>query len=173
MCLPLGTLKSIIRTDQSILVKLIDLVNSVVRFLSQVILFRWLTFLLGFLSVNLIVLLFWIYLFLLMLVFVLQWLSLHWEIWSCGCFSFHWLIVKKQVAPSHQITCDYSHADRDGLHDHLRDAVWEDIFKLSASAAANEFVSGFRLELMYISLIVNIRPSLTHLNGCQLLVLLP
>ena len=31
-------------------------------------------------TVTLTVLLFWIYLFLLMLVFVLQWLSLHWEI---------------------------------------------------------------------------------------------
>ena len=35
------------------------------------------------------------------------------------------------------------------------------------------FVSRFRLELMYISLIENIRSSLTHLHGFQLLVLLP
>ena len=35
------------------------------------------------------------------------------------------------------------------------------------------FVSGFRLELRYISLIENIRSSLTHLHGFQLLVLLP
>ena len=40
-------------------------------------LFRWLTFLLGLLTVILTVLLFWIHLFLLTLVFVLQWLSLH------------------------------------------------------------------------------------------------
>ena len=33
---------------------------------------------------------------------------------------------------------DYS-ADWDDLCDHLRDVPWEDIFKLSASAAANEF----------------------------------
>ena len=33
----------------------------------------------------------------------------------------------------------HSHADWDGLHDHLRDVPWEDIFKLSASAAASEF----------------------------------
>ena len=32
------------------------------------------------------------------------------------------------------------------------------------------FVSEFRLELMHISLIVNSRLSLTHLNGYQLLV---
>ena len=45
--------------------------------LSQMTLLRWLTFLLGSQTVILRVLLFWIYLFLLMLVFVLQWLSLH------------------------------------------------------------------------------------------------
>ena len=43
-------------------------------------LLRWLTFLLGSLTVILTVLLFCIYLFLLTLVFVLEWLSLHWEI---------------------------------------------------------------------------------------------
>ena len=37
------------------------------------------------------------------------------------------------------MTYDYSCADWDGLRDHLRDVPWEDIFKLSASAAANEF----------------------------------
>ena len=41
--------------------------------------------------------------------------------------------------PFHCITYDYSHADWDGLCDHLRDASWEDIFKLGASAAASEF----------------------------------
>ena len=49
------------------------------------------------------------------------------------------------------------------------DVPWEDIFKFSASAAA----SGFRLELMYISLIVSIRSNLTHLHCFQQLVLLP
>ena len=37
------------------------------------------------------------------------------------------------------ISYDYSGADWDGLRDHLRDVPWEDIFKLSASAAASEF----------------------------------
>ena len=46
-------------------------------FLSQMTLLRWLTFLLGCLTVTLTVLLFWIYFYLLMLVFVLQWLSLY------------------------------------------------------------------------------------------------
>ena len=35
------------------------------------------------------------------------------------------------------------------------------------------FTSGFRLQLMHISLIKSIRSSLTHLHGFQLLVLLP
>ena len=77
MCLSLETLMSIIRTGLPILVKLIDLVNSVIIFLSQITLLRWLTFLLGSQTVILTVLLFWIYFFFLMLVFVLQWLSLH------------------------------------------------------------------------------------------------
>ena len=40
--------------------------------------------------------------------------------------------------PFHDIAYDYSRADWDGLCDHLRDVPWEDIFKLSASAAASE-----------------------------------
>ena len=39
----------------------------------------------------------------------------------------------------HSIAYDYSGADSDGLRDHLRDFPWEDIFKLSASAASSEF----------------------------------
>ena len=63
--------------NSPILVELIDLVNYVITFLSQMTLLRWLTLLLGSLTVTLTVLLFWICFFLLMLVFVLQWLSLH------------------------------------------------------------------------------------------------
>ena len=68
---------SIIRTGLPILVELIDLVNFVITFLSQMTLLRWLTFPLGSQTVILIVQLFWISFFLLMLVFDLQWLSLH------------------------------------------------------------------------------------------------
>ena len=82
-------------------------------------------------------------------------------------------INSKQGTPIHRVAYDYSRADWDGLHDNLRDAPWEDIFKLSASAAAVNFVSGFTLESMYISLIVIIRSNLTHLHGFQQLVLLP
>ena len=43
----------------------------------------------------------------------------------------------KRDAPFHRITYDYSRANWDGLRDHLRDVTWEDIFKLSASAATS------------------------------------
>ena len=83
-------------------------------------------------------------------------------------------INSKQDAPFHCVAYDYSHADWDGLCDRLRDVLWEDIFKLSASAAAaGEFCEWVRLELMYISLIASIRSNLTHLHGVQQLVLLP
>ena len=39
----------------------------------------------------------------------------------------------------HGIACDYYLAGWDGLLDHWRDFPWEDIFRLSASAAASEF----------------------------------
>ena len=42
-------------------------------------------------------------------------------------------------ATFHRIAYDYSRADWDGLRDHLRNVPWEDIFKLSAPAAASEF----------------------------------
>ena len=45
----------------------------------------------------------------------------------------------QQDTTFHHIAYDYSHADWDGLCDHLRDVPWEDIFKLGASAAASEF----------------------------------
>ena len=48
-------------------------------------------------------------------------------------------INSKQDAPFHRIAYDYSRADWDGLHDHLRDVSWEDIFKLSASVSVSEF----------------------------------
>ena len=41
--------------------------------------------------------------------------------------------------PFYCIAYDYSRADWDSFHDHLRDVPWEDIFKLGASATASEF----------------------------------
>ena len=98
---------------------------------------RWLTFLLGSQIVILIILLFWIYFFHLMLVFVLQWLSLHREILIMLLSQFP--TNYQQYAPFHRISYDYSRACWDCLRDHLRDVPWEDIFKLSASAAASGF----------------------------------
>ena len=46
----------------------------------------------------------------------------------------------QQDALFHRIADDYSHADWDGLHDHLIDVPWEDIFKIGA--ATNVFCEG-------------------------------
>ena len=119
--------------------ELIDLVNSVIIFLSHTTLLRWITLLLGSQTVILTVLLFWISFFLLMLVFVLQWLSLHWEIliMLLSQFFIDFPINLKRDTPFHRIACDYSRADWHGLCDHLRDVPWEDIFKHTAPAAAS------------------------------------
>ena len=53
--------------------------------------------------------------------------------------SIDFLSNSKQDTLFHCITYDYSHADWEGLYDHLGDAPWEDVFKLGASAAASEF----------------------------------
>ena len=45
----------------------------------------------------------------------------------------------QQDVPLHYIAYNYSCADWVGFCDHLRDNPWEDIFKLSASAAASKF----------------------------------
>ena len=61
----------------------------------------------------------------------------------------------------------------DGLHDRLRDVPLEDILNSVLLVLVLNFGKRSRLELMYISLMVNIRSSLIHLHGFQLLVLLP
>ena len=140
MYLSLKTLTSIIRTGLPILVELIDMVNSVIIFLSQTTLLRWFNFptwipgcdfhsptLLDF--------------------------SLSSDTSICSTMAFpslgnsnHVVSVSidfpsypQQDAPFHHIAYDYSFADWNGLCDHLRDVALEDIFKLSASAAASEF----------------------------------
>ena len=47
--------------------------------------------------------------------------------------------LKIQHENNHRIAYDYSHADWDGLCDHLRDVPWEDVFKLGACTAASHF----------------------------------
>ena len=77
----------------------------------------------------------------------------------------------KQDIPFHRVAYDYSCADWDVLCDHLRDVPWEDSAVLPLLLV--NFVSGFRLGLIYIILIVTIWPNLTHFFGFQQLVLLP
>ena len=80
-------------------------------------------------------------LYLLRLVFDLQWLFLHWEFLIM--FLLIMLLLYSIDFPTnsirdvafHRIFSDYYPADWDGL----RDVLWEDIFKLSISAAASEF----------------------------------
>ena len=127
----LETLTSVIRTGLPILVELINLVNSVIVFLSQMTLLRWLTFLLRSQTVDLFI-------------------SSDTSICSTIVFSplgnsDHVVSVSIDFPNSqwdtlfHCIAYDYSRADWDGLRNHLRDVPWKDIFKLGASAAASEF----------------------------------
>ena len=116
MLLSLETSTSITRTRLPILLGKINLVNSVIIFLTQMTLFRWFTFLLRFQTVILIVL----------TILMLIWMAL-------GIISemFHGRIYLNLV-----------------------------LLLLLVN-----FVSGFRLEMMYISLIKNIRSSLIHLHS--------
>ena len=165
----------IIRTDLPILVKLTNLVNSIIIFLSQVTLLRWLTFLLGCQAVILIVLLFWMYFLLLMLVFVLQWPSRHLEILimllSQFPLTFHqipnWISpFTVQLMAILVLVGTVFVIIREMFQGRIS-------LNLVLLPVLVNFVSGFWLKLIYISLIENIRSSLTHLCGFQLLLLLP
>ena len=79
----------------------------------------------------------------------------------------------QQDALFHCIAYDYSRTDWDGLCDHLRDVPWRICLNLMLLLLLVYFVGRFWLELMYMSLIENIRSGLTHLHGFQLLLLLP
>ena len=139
MYLSLETL-SIIRTGLPILVELVDLGNSVIIFLSQTALLRWLTFLLVSQTVILTVLLFWIYFVLdASICFTMAFPQLGNSDHVVVSVSIDFPSNSQRDAPFHCIAYDYSCADWDGLCDHLRDVPWEDIFKLGASAAASEF----------------------------------
>ena len=125
-------------------------------------LLRWLYFWLKFLTVTVTVLLFWIYWFLLMLVFLLQCSTIpplgnsdHVVV----SVSFDFLSNSKQDALFHCIVYDYSCADWNSLFDHWRISLNSVLLLLLVN-----FVSGFRLELMYISLIISERSSLTHFH---------
>ena len=164
MGLFLENLTSIIRTGLPILVEVIDLVNSVIIFVSQMTLLRLLTFLFESQTVTFTVLLFWIYFFFS-------------DVIICSTMTFpplgnsdHVVVTVSIDFPSnsqenalfHCIAYDYSCADWDSLYDHLRYVPLEDILNLV-----------IMLLLVKYILLGNIRSSLTHLHGFQMLVLLP
>ena len=74
--------------------------------------------------------------------------------------SIEFLSYSQRNAPFHCRAYDYSHADSDGLRDHGRISLNSVLLLLLAN-----FVSDFRLELTYISLIEIIRSSPTLLHG--------
>ena len=80
--------------------------------------------------------------------------------------------IWKGNVPFYRTAYDYSRGDWVGLREHLRDVPWDDIFKLDLLLQPNS-VSASRLELMYTSLIVDIRSNFIHLHGFLLLVVLP
>ena len=55
-------------------------------------------------------------------------------------FSIDFSINSKQDVLFRCVAYDYSRADWDGLHDHLRDVPWEDIFKLSPSSCQTPLI---------------------------------
>ena len=125
--LSLQTLVSIIRTGSPILVELTNLVNSVIIFLSQMTLLRWLAFLSKSQTVILTVLPFWIYFF------TLAFPSLGNFDHVVVSVSIDFPSNSQRDTPFHRIAYDYSQADWDGLRNHLRDDPWENMFKLAAS----------------------------------------
>ena len=174
MCLSLETLMFIIRTDLPVLVELINLVNYVIIFLSQMTLFKWVTFLLRSQIVILTVLLFCIYFFLLTLVFVLQWFSLHQQILIMLMPQFPLTFHHNHNGIPHCIAMLMATFVLIGM---VFMIIWEMFhWMISLNSVLLlllvNFVSGFRLESMYICLLESIRSSLSHLNGFQLPVLL-
>ena len=103
------------------------------------VLLRRLIFLLRSLTVTLTVLLFWIYLFLLVDCSTMAFLPLENSDHVVVSVSIDFPSNSKQDVLFHCIAYDYFHADWDDLNDHLRDAPWEDIFKINASAAVRGF----------------------------------
>ena len=150
-----------------------ELVNSVIIFLCQMNWLRWLIFLLGFLTVT----------FSQSCSF--RFLSSDSIICSTMAFPLfgnfdHVVGSFSKDFPSnstrdtffHHITYDFSGADWDSLFM----IIWEMFHgRISSNSVLLlllvNFVRGFRLELMYIFLIVNIRSNFSHLHGFQLLVM--
>ena len=88
--------------------------------------------------------------------------------------SIDFQLNSKQDAPLYCTAYDHSCVDLDSLHDYFWDIFHGKIsLNLLLLLLLVNFVSRFRLEVIYISHIISIRSSLTHLHGFQLHVLLP
>ena len=115
-----------------------------------------------------------LYLFLLTLVFVLQWLSLQWEIlimlsqFPLTFYHIHkWMPCFIGLLMTMHVLIGMVFAImREMFHERI--SLNSVLLLLLVS-----FVSGVRLELMCISLMKSIRSSLTNFHGFRLLVLLP
>ena len=103
-------------------------------------------------------------------------------IWQVGnriwlsIWYFHWLsiifTIGRPVSSHSFILVLIGQSNWDGLRDHLRDVPWDAriyLYLVLLLLLVN-FVSRFRMELMYISLIGSIRSSLAHLHDFQLLM---
>ena len=73
-------------------------------------------------------------------------------------------INSKQHTLFHRMAYDYCRAVWDGLCDHLRDVPWEDIFKLSASAAS-EFCEWVQVRIDIYIPHRKYQSNLTHLHS--------
>ena len=148
-----------------------NLVNSVIIFLSQMTLLRWSTFLLGFQTAILIVLLLWI----------------SSDASICSTIAFrplgNFLILSQFSLTFHQIDNGMPHFIAQLMTILvLIGMVFMSILEIFHGRTSLSlvfllyvvnFVSGSRLEVMHVSLIENIRSNIIHLHGFQLLVLLP
>ena len=93
-----------------------------------------------------------------LLVLILKWLSLNWEIllmWLSQ-FPLTFLQTQKKDGPFLCIAYGYSLADWDGLCNLLRDVPWKSNFQCSASAASSEFCEWFQVRIWCINLSLQI-----------------
>ena len=88
--------------------------------------------------------------------------------------SIDFVISSDRDAPFHRTAFNYTKADWDGFRDHLLE-MYLGIMIFAVVGHLRQllnFLNGFRLVLMCIFLIVNIRSNLIHILGSPLLVLL-
>ena len=134
-----------------------------------------LTFQLGSQAVILSVLPFWISFFFLMLVCVLQWLSLHWEILIMLLSQFPLTFHLIHNRMPHFIALLMTILVQIGMVFVIFWEMFHERMSLNSMLLLLpvNFVSGFRLALMCISLIESISSSITHFHVFQLFALLP